>query len=143
MNLSISFFERPIIKVVICLIATWGIVSLLSKTSCQSDNGFRVEHSAGSDGWGTAKMGDKLLVNGAGDSFVIKNQPIDTTPKHTTYTQVKPKVVYHDYELKGSDTLFFLLLRQCNSPLDVTPRELNKIQTWLQTSIRQDTTTAK
>ncbi len=60
---------------------------------------------------------------------------VDTTKKPIP----QQKIVYHNYELKGSDTLFSILLSQVQSPQDVTPRQLNLLIKWLQTSIRQDT----
>ncbi len=101
-----------------------GIILLLvgflfTQKSCQSDNGFRVEHSA--------RMG-------GGGMFHVEH---DTTKPKSIPQQ---KIVYNHYKLEGSDTLFQLLWLQCSSPADVTPRNLQKLQSWLQTNIRQDTT---
>ena len=59
----------------------------------------------------------------------------------TTKPQVQMKPINHSYSLAGSDTLFNLLWLQLNSPPDVTPRQLNTLKEWIQTNLKQDTTT--
>ena len=96
-------------------------IAIFSK-SCQSDNGFRVEHSARMGGG--LDMGNTLLAYG-----------------DTAKPKLQQKITVNRYVLTGNDTLFQVLWLQCTSPSDVTPRNLQKLQTWLQTNIRQDTTT--
>lgn len=75
----------------------------------------------------------------------------DTT--YTTYTapskilidttKPQPKVINHKYKLQGSDTLFQLLWNYVQSPIDVTPRNLEYLKQWIQSGIKQDTITIK
>lgn len=55
-------------------------------------------------------------------------------------TKPKPRVIYNHYKLEGSDTLFQMLWLQVQSPADVTPRNLQKLRDWLQSSIKIDST---
>jgi len=65
----------------------------------------------------------------------------DTTKKPSVPLQTK--IVSHAYSLAGSDTLFNLLWIQINSPMDVTPRQLNDLKNWVQKNLKQDTTIKK
>jgi hypothetical protein len=58
-------------------------------------------------------------------------------------TKPKPKVILNHYKLEGSDTLFQMLWLQVQSPADVTPRSLQKLRDWLQSSIKIDSTNGK
>ena len=64
---------------------------------------------------------------------------VDTTKPQT---KVKP-IITNKYVLSGSDTLFNLLWMQIQSPIDVTPRQLNSLKEWMQKGLRQDTTNIK
>ena len=64
---------------------------------------------------------------------------VDTTKP----SQIRVKPVVTHYTLSGSDTLFNLLWIQINSPLDVTPRQLNTLKDWVQRGLKQDTTNIK
>jgi hypothetical protein len=86
------------------------LIGLFVFTKCQNDSGFRVEHSARM-GWGL----------NAGDT-------------------TKPKPVNHNYVLQGDDVKFNLLWTFLNSPIDVTPRQLDSLKYWIQKNLKQDTT---
>lgn len=62
----------------------------------------------------------------------------------TTKPQIKTKpIISTHYTLSGSDTLFNWLWIQINSPMDVTPRQLNSLKEWVQRNLKQDTLTNK
>ena len=63
----------------------------------------------------------------------------DTTKK----PPLQQKIVNHSYSLSGSDTLFNLLWLQLNSPIDITPRQLDNLKTWMQKNLKADTTHSK
>jgi hypothetical protein len=58
-------------------------------------------------------------------------------------TKPKQKVIYNHWKLEGNDTLFQMLWLQVQSPADVTPRNLQKLRDWLQSSIKIDSTNGK
>jgi hypothetical protein len=66
---------------------------------------------------------------------------MDTTKKPNPSPQMK--ITNHNYSLVGSDTLFNILWLQINSPIDVTPRQLNALKDWMQRGLKQDTTIKK
>src|SRR5690349_14828234 len=69
----------------------------------------------------------------------LEARPISLTESDTT--KPKPKPTINRYTLSGSDTMFQVLFNQIYSPLDVTPRNLEKLKDWLNKSVKQDTIT--
>ncbi len=132
MNLPLTKLNEllrfPPTSIAICIFIFITVMSLAKSCENSSDNGFRVEHSARMGGglvrsyWDTLDNGKVLLK-------------YDTTKPKT-----QQKITVNRYVLIGNDTLFQVLWLQCTSPADVTPRNLQKLQSWLQQNIRQDTT---
>ena len=79
--------------------------------------------------------GGYFMEEPKGKSFYII-----TSNGDTTFPIPKPqiKVKYNHYLLNGNDTLFRLLFLQVESPLDITPRNLQILKNWLNTNIKID-----
>ncbi len=113
-------FYMSIPKLTFSLVLLIGSILLLTQRGCSSDNGFRVEHSARMVG------GFDTLVN---------------YYRFYSDTIIKPKqkIVYHNYELKGSDTLFRFLIFAINNPDDISKNQRTQLLQWINT-LKQDTT---
>lgn len=110
------------------------IITSVSANSCNSkiqdqdipDVAYKARALGGFDtGWRKAKSSEYLIH---ADTTKLPN------------SQMKTKTVITHYTLSGSDTLFNLLWMQINSPIDITPRQLNALKDWMQRSLKADST---
>ncbi len=153
MNLSLTNNDWGFIRTsiaIVCIIFSGYI--LLTTRSCQSDNGFRVEHSARMGGGGLVNVfhdtssGDGVkniwTMNGTSLKYLSEKYGItvDTTPKHTSYIQVKPIDLY----FRKIDTLNIIVNNYLGKSLTVDQSDnLKQIFFRITNELKSDTTHAK
>ena len=124
--MTLSLTNR--LAVVACYVLAFVCFSLFLFKSCARQKDEPIYTDNGFDFRTAARM--------LGATFHVEQ---DTTKK----PPLQQKIVNHSYSLSGSDTLFNLLWLQLNSPIDITPRQLDNLKTWMQKNLKADTTHSK
>ncbi len=139
MNLSIN--KKIMEKVELVAIALSPLIIFLllcfvifSIKSCQSDNGFRVEHSARMGG---GFQQEPTIVDARTfDTLKIAPYGVDTAKKPIP----QQKIVYNHYLLSGSDTLFRMLIFTIQNPDDVSKNQKTQLLNWINNNVKIDST---